>query len=73
MVVIGSQAILAEHPDAPASLLRSIETDVYPLNHPERADDIDGAIGDGSRFHETYAYYAHGVGPEIALAPAGWP
>jgi len=72
LVVIGSQAILAEHPNAPASLLRSVEVDLYPLNHPERADDIDGAIGDGSRFHETYEYYAHGVGPETAVAPAGW-
>lgn len=30
------------------------------------------AIGDGSRFHQTYAYYAHGVGPEAITAPAGW-
>lgn len=72
LVVIGSQAILADHPDAPASLLRSVEVDLYPLNHPERADDVDAAIGDGSRFHETYSYYAHGVGPETAVAPAGW-
>jgi hypothetical protein len=72
LVVIGSQAILAQHPNAPASLLRSIEVDLYPLNHPERADEIDGAIGDGSRFHDTYDYYAHGVGPETAVAPAGW-
>ena len=72
LVVIGSQAILAQHPNAPASLLRSIEVDLYPLNHPERAEEIDGAIGDGSRFHDTYDYYAHGVGPETAVAPAGW-
>ncbi len=72
LVVIGSQAILAEHPNAPASLLRSVEVDLYPLTQPERADEIDGALGDGSRFHETYEYYAHGVGPETAIAPAGW-
>jgi hypothetical protein len=29
-------------------------------------------MGDGSRFHETYGYYAHGVGPETVVAPAGW-
>lgn len=72
IVVVGSQAILGQHPDAPPSLLMSIEADVYPRNHPERADAIDGAIGDGSRFHETYGYYAHGVGPETPIAPAGW-
>ena len=72
VVVLGSQALLAAFPDAPADLLRSMEADVYPLHDPERADEIDGAIGDGSRFHDVYGYYAHGVGPETAVAPAGW-
>jgi hypothetical protein len=72
IVVVGSQAILGQHPDAPESLLVSIEADLYPRNRPERAIEIDGAIGDGSRFHETYGYYAHGVGPETPIAPAGW-
>lgn len=72
IVVVGSQAILGQHPEAPESLLVSIEADVYPRNQPEKAIDIDGAIGDGSRFHETYGYYAHGVGPETPVAPAGW-
>lgn len=72
LVVIGSQAVLAQHPNAPASLLKSAEVDLYPLNRPEQADEIDGVIGDGSRFHQTYEYYGHGVGPETAIAPAGW-
>ena len=72
IVVIGSQAILGQFPSAPASLLRSMEADLYPRNDPERAVEIDGAIGDGSLFHETYGYYAHGVGPETPWAPAGW-
>lgn len=72
LVVIGSQAILAHYPDAPETLLTSIEVDVYPKNNPNRADEIDGSLGDGSRFHETYGYYAHGVGPETPIAPAGW-
>src|SRR5437763_1568132 len=38
----------------------------------ERAAEIDGAIGDGSPFDSTFGYYAHGVGPETATAPAGW-
>jgi hypothetical protein len=70
--VIGSQAVLAEHPDAPESLLTSLELDVYPRTDPSRAAEIDGSLGDGSPFHETFAYYAHGVGPETAVAPAGW-
>lgn len=72
VVVIGSQSILAQFPDAPAELLMSMELDVYPRDEPDRAGEIDGALGDGSRFHETYHYYAHGVGPETPIAPAGW-
>lgn len=72
VVVIGSQAVLGPHPDAPESLLTSLEVDLYPLSDPTRADLIDGALGDGSPFHETYGYYAQGVGPETAKAPAGW-
>jgi hypothetical protein len=71
-VVIGSQAILGPFPDAPHELLRSIEADIYPLANPGKTDLIDGALGDGSRFHETYGFYAHGVGPDTAKAPAGW-
>lgn len=72
IVVLGSQAVLVQYPNAPDSLLTSLEVDVYPRNMPERAVEIDGAIGDGSRFHATFGYYAHGVGPETAIAPAGW-
>lgn len=43
IVVVGSQAVLAQNPDAPNSLLRSSEVDVFPRNEPERADEIDGA------------------------------
>jgi hypothetical protein len=72
LVVVGSQAILGPFPDAPESMLRSMEADLYPRRAPEKADEIDGSLGDGSRFHRTYGYYAHGVGPETAKAPAGW-
>ncbi len=72
LVVVGSQAVLGTVTAPPPELLRSMEVDVYPLSDPERAVEIDGAIGEGSRFHETYGYYAHGVGPETITAPAGW-
>ena len=72
IVVVGSQAILGQFPDAPDTLLFSQEADVYPREQPQKAIEIDGAMGDGSQFHETFGYYAHGVGPETAKAPAGW-
>jgi len=71
-VVIGSQAILAQFPDAPAALVVSMEADVYPREHPELAIQIDGAIGERSLFHETFGYYAHGVDKTTATLPAGW-
>jgi uncharacterized nucleotidyltransferase DUF6036 len=72
IVVIGSQAVHGQFGEVPDSLLVSREVDVYPRSAPERAEEIDGALGDGSRFDSTYGYYAHAVGPESAVAPAGW-
>jgi len=72
IVVIGSQSLLASFPDAPAELLRSMEVDCYPLDDPAKADLIDGSIGELSPFHETFGYYAHGVGPETAALATGW-
>lgn len=71
-IVIGSQALLAEHPAAPEELLVSMEVDLYPRWHPEDSIVIDGVIGEGSPFHDTFGYYAHGVGPETAKLPDGW-
>ncbi len=72
LIIVGSQAVLGQYPNAPPELLVSTEADVYPKHHPDRADLIDGAIGEGSEFHETFGYYAQGVGPTTAVLPAGW-
>lgn len=72
IVVVGSQAILGSVANPPETMLFSMEADVYPLRAPEKAGEIDGSLGDGSYFHGTYGYYAHGVGPETAKAPVGW-
>jgi len=71
-VVIGSQAILGSIDSPPESMLQSLEADLYPLDAPEAADLIDGALGDGSQFHVAFGYDAHGVGPKTAKAPKGW-
>jgi hypothetical protein len=72
IVVVGSQALLAQFPDAPAELLESMEADVFPLWRPDRAEKVHGAIGEFTAFHDMNGYYAHGVGPETIRAPAGW-
>ena len=71
-MIIGSQAILGSFPNPPAELTVSQEADTYPVEAPEKADLIDGSIGEKSPFHETFGYYAHGVGPETAVLPANW-
>jgi len=72
IIVIGSQAILGQFPNAPVRLLMSMEADIYPKNNPEKADKIDGAIGEGSSFHELHGYYAQGVGERTAVLPSDW-
>jgi hypothetical protein len=72
IVVIGSQAIHAQKMKLPPIAFQSVEADVYPRNHPERADQIDAAIGELSSFHVTHGYYAHGIAPTTAILPAGW-
>lgn len=47
----------------------SAEPDIYPLRAPELAGKIDGAIGEGSQFHQTMGYYPQGVGPDTVVLP----
>lgn len=70
--VFGSQAILGQYPDAPAALRQSAEADIAPKNHPDRADAIDAALGEHSRFHSTHGFYVHGLTIDAAILPAGW-
>lgn len=72
LVVIGSQAILGQFPNPPVELLVSIEADLFSMRSPADAVLIDGSIGEGSPFHQTFGYYAHGVAEETAVLPAGW-
>jgi len=72
IVVIGSQAILGNVDEPPENMLFSLEADVYLRNDPGKAIEIEGSLGDGSPFQGMNGYYAHGVGPETAVAPRGW-
>jgi hypothetical protein len=72
IIVVGSQSVLGQFPNAPAELRVSVEADVWPRNHPERWELIDGSIGELSPFHEAFGYFAQGVGPETAVLPDGW-
>lgn len=72
LIVIGSQSILGEFPDAPATLRQSTEVDVILKNRPEMTDYVDGVLGELSQFHGTHEFYVHGVSLETATLPRGW-
>ena len=47
LIVIGSQAILGEHPfDAPPEAMRSREADLIPIDAPDTADVLTGTLGE---------------------------
>ncbi len=75
-LVIGSQAILGSFDEdaLPAEATMSVEADLAFRDDPgaRKADEVDGAIGELSQFHETFGYYAQGVDASTAVLPAGW-
>ena len=71
-IIIGSQAILGSFPHPPAALCASVEADLFTFRDQADSDLIDGSIGEGSPFHQTFGYYAHGVAEETAILPEGW-
>ena len=71
-IVVGSQAILGQYPDAPAPLLISMEADLYPPAQPQMSDFIDGSLGPDTLFDKTHGIHADGVSPNTATLPAGW-
>ncbi len=74
--VIGSQAILAtfDHTELPNEATRSVEADfVVPDDaNGELTDDIEGVLGEASRFYEMHGIYADGVAFNTPRLPTRW-
>lgn len=70
--VFGSQAILGQYPDAPASLRQSAEADIAPVTAVDMVEVIDTHLGELSAFHEAFGYYVHGLSIDAAVLPGGW-
>jgi len=76
VLVLGSQSILGsfDEEDLPPEATASQEADIAFLNDParEKADEVEGAIGEMSTFHEQNGIYAEGVHIDTAVLPDGW-
>lgn len=77
VLVVGSQSVLGTYSEyeLPEESTFSEEADVIPLYDDAEgsaADQIDGAIGEMSRFHQTHGIYAQGVSRRTALLSTGW-
>lgn len=54
VVVVGSQSILGSVENPPPECLDSLEADIFVPANERLSDLIDGAIGEGSAFHDTF-------------------
>jgi hypothetical protein len=76
VLLIGSQSVLGSfaEDDLPPEATSSMEADVAFFDDPAdaKADQVDGAIGELSLFHETFGSYAQGVSVTTAILPEGW-
>jgi hypothetical protein len=70
-IIIGSQSLHGKHPDVVDAILVSREVDLF-IPHKERLTELLNGVGEGSRFHETFGYYADPVGENTAILPKGW-
>jgi hypothetical protein len=73
VTVFGASAIVPwiarDRPSAP--FWHSRELDIDP-GGDKLATLVDGSIGEGSYFAETFGVYAHGVTLEVFTAPSDW-
>jgi len=75
LLVIGSQAVHGSTAEPlPIEAARSVEVDVAVRADTEGrlADLLDGSIGEASKFHDTFGYYAPAVDPRVRTVARGW-
>lgn len=80
VVIVGSQAILATFPEAPARMRASAEIDAYPANASEweaqhgteASEEVNANFGYLSEFHRTHGFYIDGVDETTATLPPDW-
>jgi uncharacterized nucleotidyltransferase DUF6036 len=70
-IIIGRQSLHGKHPDLADEIVRSVEVDLIAKRDASRTEWLD-AIGQDSKFHEQFGYYADPVDETTAILPKGW-
>jgi hypothetical protein len=71
-VVFGSLSVLGASAEAPSDMVFSIDVDFYPKADPNRVDEINREIGQGTAFEEEHGFYADAAGPGVVTLPEDW-
>ncbi len=70
-IIIGSQSLHGKHPDLADDIVRSAEVDLVAKRDASRTEWLN-VIGQDSKFHEQFGYYADPVDEAAATLPKGW-
>jgi hypothetical protein len=70
-IIIGSQSLHGKHPDLADEIVRSAEVDLIAKSDASRTEWLN-VIGQDSKFHEQFGYYADRVDQNTATLPKGW-
>jgi hypothetical protein len=70
-IIVGSQSLHGKYPDVPDDIVRSVEVDLIAKRDASRTEWLN-AIGQDSKFHEEFGYYADPVDESTATLPKGW-
>jgi len=71
-VIVGSLSAAGASTDPPERMVQSIDVDLFPKLDPERLDEINARVGEGSDFHIKHGYYADALSPATLSLPAQW-
>jgi hypothetical protein len=70
-IIIGSQSLHGKHPDLADDIVRSAEVDLVAKSDASRTEWLN-VIGQDSKFHEQFGYYADPCDERTARLPKGW-
>jgi hypothetical protein len=70
-IIVGSQSLHGKHPDMADDIVRSAEVDLIAKRDASRSEWLN-VIGQDSKFHEEFGYYADPVDETTAILPKGW-